>query len=66
MGAFAKNSVGHPLPPRGLPTVFLIGSIFKKKEITMNEAIVQAVIWVAAATTLLLYLKRRRKRKMLP
>ena len=32
----------------------------------MNEAIVQAVIWIAAASTLLLYLKRRRKRKMLP
>jgi hypothetical protein len=32
----------------------------------MNDMIVQAVLWVAAATTLVLYLKRRRKRKMLP
>ena len=32
----------------------------------MNEAIVQAVLWMATVATLFLYLKRRRKRKMLP
>ncbi len=32
----------------------------------MNDMVVQAVLWVAAAGTLVLYLKRRRKRKMLP
>jgi len=37
-----------------------------EKERTMNDVMVQAVLWVAAATTLVLYLKRRRKRKMLP
>ena len=37
-----------------------------RKERTMNDVMVQAVLWVGAAATLLLYLKRRRKRKMVP
>lgn len=32
----------------------------------MNQAVVQGVLWLAAAATLVLYLKRRRKRKMTP
>lgn len=32
----------------------------------MNEAMVQALVWVGAGSVLVLYLKRRRKRKTLP